>query len=106
MLPSEEIIRKTLFKLNSNKSPGPDGITSGFFNEAWTVVGADVLTGIKSFFASGLLPLATNSTILSLVSKHSGSSAISDYRPISFCNTLYKLISKILVHRLKPLLPD
>lgn len=106
MHPTEEKIRKTLFKLNPNKSPGPDGLTSGFFKAAWTVVGADVITGIKSFFTSGHLPISTNSTILSLIPKHPGASSISDYRPISCCNTLYKLISKILVHRLKPLLPD
>lgn len=104
--PSEDQIRRTLFKLNPNKAPGPDGLTSGFFKVAWNVVGPDVITGIKSFFSSCHLPLATNSTILSLIPKYSGASAISDYRPISCCNTLYKLISKILVHRLKPLLPE
>lgn len=35
-----------------------------------------------------------------------GSSLISDFRPISCCNTTYKSISKLLVRRLKPLLLD
>lgn len=100
--PAAEKISSTLFKINPNKSPGPDGLTSGFFKAAWPIVGVDVVSGISTFFRTGHLPPASNSTILSLVPKHSGVSAIGDYRPISFCNTL---ISKLLVKRLKPLLP-
>lgn len=51
------------------------------------------------------MPASTNSTILTLLPKFPGSTIIKDYRPISCCNILYKVISKILVNRLKPLLP-
>ncbi|KAK3229945.1 hypothetical protein Dsin_001826 [Dipteronia sinensis] len=29
-----------------------------------------------------------------------------DFRPISYCNTLYKIIVKIIAKRIKPCLPD
>lgn len=105
-LPSEAEISKTIFKLNPNKSPGPDGFTSAFFKAAWPIVGSEVLESIKNFFWTGFLPSATNATILSLVPKKPGSTAISDFRPISCCNTTYKAISKLLVSRLKVILPQ
>lgn len=105
LMPTDEEIRKTMFKLNENKSPGPDGLTSGFFKAAWKIVGTETITSIKNFFATAFLPYSMNSTILTLVPKRQGASAVTDFRPISCCNTIYKLISKLLVKCLKPLLP-
>lgn len=105
-LPTRETIEKTLLRLNPNKAPGPDGLTSGFYKAAWSIIGVEVTDSIAAFFTSAFLPAALNSTILSLVPKHPGASAITEYRPISCCTTIYKLISKILVAKLKPLLHD
>lgn len=103
--PSDEEIASTLFKLNPSKSHGPDGLTSGFYKAAWSCLDEEVLVAVNSFFQDPIMPLAINSTILTLISKFPGANVIKDFRPISCCNTLYKLISKLLVARLKPLLP-
>ncbi|XP_033136094.1 uncharacterized protein LOC103837732 isoform X1 [Brassica rapa] len=103
-IPAADEVMRTLFKLNPNKSPGPDGLTSRFYSAAWLLVGAEVTTSIIKFFELQDLPTATNSTILTLLPKFPGATEIKDYRPISCCNTLYKVISKILVGKLKPLL--
>lgn len=105
-LPTDEEIKRTMFKLNANKAPGPDGLTSGFYKAAWNILGQELTLSIKNFFYTGFLSYAVNSTILSLVPKGIGASAVSDYRPTACCNTTYKLISKLLVKRLKPLLPS
>lgn len=47
-----------------------------------------------------------NSTILTLISKFPGATIIKDYQPISCCNTIYKVISKLLVAKIKSLLPS
>ncbi|CAA7014913.1 unnamed protein product [Microthlaspi erraticum] len=47
-----------------------------------------------------------DATILTLVPKFPGASRISDYRPISCLNTWYKVVSRLLVSRLKPILSD
>ncbi|KAL0740389.1 hypothetical protein Bca4012_081902 [Brassica carinata] len=99
-------ISSMVLKLNPNKSPGPDGYTSAFFKSAWSIVGEETTVAISQFFTSYFLPSSANATILTLVPKKPGASAITDYRPISCCNTTYKAISKILVKRLKAILPD
>ncbi|CAA7017493.1 unnamed protein product [Microthlaspi erraticum] len=105
-LPRAEDIRRVMFKLNPNKSSGPDGLTSGFYKSAWGILGDEVIASVSNFFVSSFMPASTNSTILTLVLKFPGASKISDYRPISCLNTLYKVVSKLLVARLKPILPD
>lgn len=104
-LPTDDEIMRVLFKINPNKSSGPDGLTSRFYSCAWHILGKEVTAAISKFFVSGNLPTATNSTILTLIPKFPGASSVKDYRPISCCNTTYKVISKILVSKLKLILP-
>ena len=43
-------------------------------------------------------------THITFIPKIPGSETLNNYRPISLCNTVYKIVSKILVARLRPLL--
>lgn len=45
-----EEVRKVLFSMARNKSPGPDGFTSEFFKASWEITGGDFVTAVKSFF--------------------------------------------------------
>lgn len=45
-------------------------------------------------------------THLALILKFEGSKLLKDYRPISLCNVSYKILAKLLVHRLRSLLPN
>jgi hypothetical protein len=86
------------------KALGPDGYTAEFFKSSWSVVGADVITAIKSFFESGLLLKEVNTTILTLVPKKPNASFMGDFRPIACWNVIYKCITKILSNRMLPVL--
>jgi len=97
-------VRQVLFAMPANKAPGPDGYTSEFFKSAWLVIGDDFTTAIQSFFIKGFLPKGINTTILALIPKKEDAKIMKDYRSISCCNVLYKVISKILANRLKLLL--
>ena len=94
-----------LFAMANNKSPGRDGYTSEFFKAAWDIVGEDFVIAVQSFFKTGFLPKGINSTILALIPKKEDSRTMKDFRPISCCNVIYKVISKILANRLKIILP-
>lgn len=98
-------IKHVLFAMEKNKSPGPDGFTCEFFKVAWDIVGQDFVIAVQSFFKTGFLPKGINSTILALIPKKENSKAMKDFRPISCCNVIYKVISKILANRLKLILP-
>ena len=102
---SAEEIRRVLFAMPSNKSPGPDGFPCEFFKTAWPVIAHDFVTAVQSVFQMGFLPKGVNSTILALIPKKTTATEMKDYRPIACCNVLYKVVSKILANRLKELLP-
>jgi len=48
---------------------------------------------------------ALNTTFISLIPKHELAQTPDRFRPIALCNVVYKIISKVVANRLKPLLP-
>lgn len=88
-----------------DKSPGPDGYTSEFFKVSWAIMGGDFVIAVQSFFDKGFLPKGINSTILVLIPKNNDAIFMKDYRSISCCNVIYKVISKLLTNRMKKLIP-
>lgn len=101
-IPSRAEIKEVLFSIPSGKSPGPDGFPSDFFKICWDLVGNDICAAIQHFFQTGHLLKEWNATAISLIPKKDNPSCVSDYRPISCCGTLYKVISKILANRISP----
>lgn len=61
---SEEEIRKVLFTMSNNKSPGQDGFPCEFFKTTWSVLSQDFTTAVQSVFSFGFLPKGVNSSIL------------------------------------------
>ncbi|KAL9665939.1 hypothetical protein QQ045_000260 [Rhodiola kirilowii] len=86
------------------KAVGPDGFNAEFFKAAWSVCGADVVSSINNFFRGGPLSEGINSAYLALIPKVKNASLPSDFRPISCCNVLYKIISSLIANRLRPVL--
>ena len=57
---TEEEIRKVLFAMPSNKSPGPDGYPIEFFKTTWAIIGNDFTVVVRSVFRYGFLPKGVN----------------------------------------------
>uniref|UniRef100_A0A803QRP6 Reverse transcriptase domain-containing protein n=1 Tax=Cannabis sativa TaxID=3483 RepID=A0A803QRP6_CANSA len=102
---AEDEVRRALFQMHPDKSPGPDGMTPGFFQKYWDVARHDVIAQVKDFFESGYFPPVLNETNIVLIPKKKQPETMSDLRPISLCNVAYKIIAKVLANRLKGVLP-
>nr|XP_027109299.1 uncharacterized protein LOC113729174 [Coffea arabica] len=103
--PSAVEIRNAVFAMDGESAPGPDGYTGKFFTVAWSVVGADVVSAVCSFFCGAELPRAITATSIALIPKVGHPQDFSQFRPISLCNFVNKLISRILADRLARILP-
>lgn len=100
----EEEIVTTLFAMPKDKCPGPDGFPLEFFTSTWSTVGPEVVEAVREFFRNGRLLKDLNTTFIALIPKTPEACSLGDYRPISCCNLVYKIISKILANRLKTVL--
>jgi hypothetical protein len=60
---------------------------------------------IKKSQQSNKLGGSTNSSFLALIPKEKGALSFNRFRPISLCNTSYKIITKVIANRFKALLP-
>ncbi|KAL5581581.1 hypothetical protein UlMin_014023 [Ulmus minor] len=63
-----------------------------------------VISEVDNTSLISTLHLHINSTNIVLVPKSKNPSSINHFRPIAVCNVIYKVISKLLADRLKPLL--
>jgi hypothetical protein len=92
----------TVFK--KEKSPGPDGWSVEFFLHFFDLVSEDLLALVEDSRTNGRIAGNLNSTFITLIPKKNKPHNFGDYRPISLCNLVYKIISKVIANRIKPLL--
>lgn len=90
--------------MNPDKAPGPDGMTPGFFQKFWSIVGADLIRIVRNFFETGQMVPELNETNIVLIPKKKTPMDMGDLRPIALCNVSYKIVSKVLANRMKLML--
>lgn len=105
-IPSHDEVRVAVFSFEGNKFPGPDGFPMFFFQTFWQIIGSDVGDVAREFFGSKSLLKELNATFFVSIPKKPDASSFQDFRPISLCNSTYKIFTKIIVFRLKNFLPS
>lgn len=60
---------------------------------------------VSNFYNTACIPPEINRTHITLIPKVNAPQTIKDYRPISLCNVIYKVIAKSLADRIKAHLP-
>ena len=92
-------------QMDANTTPGSDGLSPFFYKQFWGKIGWEVTEAVLSVFNTSTIPSNLNHTFITLIPKIQSPRKVSENKPISLSNVLYKLIAKVLANRLKPLLP-
>ncbi|XP_058733791.1 uncharacterized protein LOC131605427 [Vicia villosa] len=103
---SKEEVKAALDQMNPLKAPGPGGLPALFYQKYWNIVGSDVSNLVLDILNANKSPALINSTQIVLIPKCKRPSGPKDFRPISLCNVVMKLVTKVIANRLKCILPE
>ena len=76
-----------------------------FFKACWKSVKQDIIDVVEDSERPRTVLKALNASFIALVPKQEKAMTPDKFRPITLCNVVYKIISKVIANRLKPLLP-
>jgi len=76
------------------------------YQAAWKFIGTGILEVVEESRRNQKVCLGLNAILLSLIPKTSNSDDPHIFRHIALCNVIYKIISTLIVRRLKLILPS
>ena len=103
---TEREVKQALDDIGDLKAPGMAGLQTLFYKHYWHLVGDDVVREVLHVLRGGSIPEGWNDTLVVLIPKVQNPEHLKDLRPISLCNVVYKLVSKVLANRLKMILDE
>jgi hypothetical protein len=98
---SEEELKEVLHSFQKDKSPGLDGWSMDFLVGLYDLIGKDILKVVEESKKNGHIHPPLNATFIALIPKKDDPQSLDDFRPISLCNCIYKVIAKIISRRIK-----
>ncbi|KAF5789658.1 putative RNA-directed DNA polymerase [Helianthus annuus] len=96
-----EEIKRAVWDCHGDRAPGPDGLNFSFIKRCWDGFQQDFVNLFNEFYQKASINNACTSSFLALIPKCNDPSGLTDFRPISLIGCINKVISKVLVNRLK-----
>ena len=103
---TREEVEAAMKQMEPITGSGPNGMPPLFYQSLWSTMGKDVCSAVLDCLQNDKIPPIINHTHIALIPKVKSPKKISEYRPISLCSVIYKLVSKVLANRLKSILPS
>ena len=91
-------VKEALNQMAPLTAPGPDGMSPIFYKSFWHIVGENVTAVVLRALNSSIVLDSINTTFITLIPKIKNPKKVSDFRPISLCNVIYKLIAKVVAN--------
>uniref|UniRef100_A0A803P9M1 CCHC-type domain-containing protein n=1 Tax=Cannabis sativa TaxID=3483 RepID=A0A803P9M1_CANSA len=97
---AEEVIN-AVKNMNPVKAPGVDGLPALFYQKFWGKLPNEVVEVCLKILNHEANLACLNETIIALTPKVEKQVRVEEFRPISSCNVIYKIVSKCLACRLR-----
>eukprot|EP00253_Pinus_taeda_P016357 PITA_16357 len=101
---SKEEVEAAMKIMAKDKTPGPDGWTIELFLFFFNLIGSEITDVVEESRQKGEVYNPFNSTFLALIPKKDDPENFEDFRSISLCNCIYKIIAKVIAIRIVPIL--
>jgi hypothetical protein len=93
-----------MWDCNGDRAPDPYGFNFKFLKRCWDWIGQDFLNLFNNFYASNSITPGCSSTFIALILNINDPASHSENFLISLVSFINKVISKVLVHMLKPVM--
>ena len=88
--------------MQNNRSPGSDGFSAEFFKMFWKNLGHLIVRSVNHGFVKGDLSITQREGIITCIPQDNKTRHfITNYRPISLLNCVYKIASGTIANRIK-----
>lgn len=98
---TEEEAKLALKGMCSYKALRPGGYQDIFFKTTWELIGVEVYPFVKGALEDEEVSVVATEALLVFTPKGTKPSSMRDFMPLSICNTIYILVLKVVVNRLK-----
>ncbi|KAA3455882.1 reverse transcriptase [Gossypium australe] len=102
----ESEVVEALKGMGLTKAAGVDGFPTIFYQKYWHILGKNTSDFCFGVLNNGRSLEDINKTLVVLIPKTASPTNLKNFRPISLCTTIYKIITKSVANRLKKVLEE